>query len=258
LGLAHLRAFLGRHRNIALDRIAGQAISNVRRGASRRVLRAPIQISEPRMDLTNPSRCRHSGSDSRRASPEDSRCTPSCHGHPEGKLEKLSTNSPPLQCVILLYKRKTFMPFCTQCGNRVDQTAAYCAQCGKAQRGPTVPPSQDLLDGLSERTASILCYIPVFGVIPSIIFLASQKFRHNQRVRFDGFQSVYLFVTWLIVSSAGPFVVIGVPFHRSLSSLFETLLSLCWIFLLIKAAQSEQVHLPILGDLAARSASEQL
>ena len=150
------------------------------------------------------------------------------------------------------------MPFCTQCGSRVEDTASYCAQCGKAQ--PRVnAPSQDLnhrspwltifSKASSEHRASILCYIPVFGVIPSIVFLASQKFRHNQRVRFDGFQSVYLFVAYLIVSSVG---------HRGLASIFETLLTICWIFLLVKAAHNERVHLPILGDLAARSASEQL
>lgn len=155
------------------------------------------------------------------------------------------------------------MPFCTNCGNRVEQAASFCANCGTAQprsgsQSFNAQPAQDLLDGLSERTASILCYIPVFGVIPSIVFLASQKFRHNQRVRFNAFQSVYLFVTWLIVSSAGPLVMLGLPFHHSLVSLFETLLTICWIFLLVKASQAEQVHLPILGDLAARSTSEQL
>jgi uncharacterized membrane protein len=151
------------------------------------------------------------------------------------------------------------MPFCTNCGNRVDPSAAFCANCGTAQpRAGGQQPAQDLLEGMSERTASILCYVPVFGVIPSIVFLASQKFRHNPRVRFNAFQSVYLFVTWLIVSSAGPLITLGMPFHRSLASLFETLLTICWIFLLVKASQAEQVHLPILGDLAARSASEQL
>jgi len=149
------------------------------------------------------------------------------------------------------------MPFCTHCGTRVDQSASFCANCGTAQpraAGPTPDP----LHGISGRTASILCYIPVFGVIPSIVFLASRKFRYNQRVRFDAFQSVYLFVAWLIVSSAGPLIFLGLPFHHSFASLLETLLTFCWIFLLIKASQSEQVHLPILGDLAARSTSEQL
>jgi uncharacterized membrane protein len=31
-----------------------------------------------------------------------------------------------------------------------------------------------------------------------------------------------------------------------------------WIYLLVKAANEEQVRLPIIGDLAARSAAEQL
>jgi len=149
------------------------------------------------------------------------------------------------------------MPFCTNCGNRVDESASFCANCGTAQPRSAAQ-AQDLLHGISDRTASILCYIPVFGVIPSIVFLASQKFRYNQRVRFNAFQSVYLFVAWLIVSSAGPLIFLGLPFRHGFSSLLETALTICWIFLLIKASQSEQVHLPILGDLAARSTSEQL
>lgn len=157
------------------------------------------------------------------------------------------------------------MPFCTQCGTQVGDTAAYCGHCGTAQPHPagssgsrsTPPPSRDFLDGLTERNASILCYIPVFGIIPSIIFLSSQKFRHNHRVRFDGFQSIYLFVAYLIVSSAGPFFLFGL-FHRRTGNILESLISLCWIFLLVKAAQNEQVRLPIIGDLAERSASEQL
>ena len=57
---------------------------------------------------------------------------------------------------------------------------------------------------ISDRTASILCYIPVFGVIPAIIFLAVQKYRTNPRVRFDAFQSLYLFVAFLVVSVVLP------------------------------------------------------
>jgi uncharacterized membrane protein len=147
------------------------------------------------------------------------------------------------------HDKKKAMPFCTNCGKQVDQSASFCANCGTAQPR-AAGQAQDLLHGISERTASILCYIPIFGVIPSIVFLASQKFRYNQRVRFNAFQSVYLFVAWLIVSSVGP--------HRSFASLLEALLTICWIYLLIKASHSEQVHLPILGDLAARSTSEQL
>jgi uncharacterized membrane protein len=40
--------------------------------------------------------------------------------------------------------------------------------------------------------------------------------------------------------------------------LLKAVLFVCWIYLLIKATQQEQVRLPIVGDLAARSTMEQL
>lgn len=152
------------------------------------------------------------------------------------------------------------MPFCTNCGTNVDSRASFCYRCG-AQQPRSSTQFTDLLDSISNRTASILCYIPVFGVIPAIVFLASHKFRGNSRVRFDAFQSLYLFVTWLIISSAIPALVFtghgwGVP--GALLGVSKVILFVCWIYLLVKAAQEQQVHLPILGDLAARSTTEQL
>jgi uncharacterized membrane protein len=152
------------------------------------------------------------------------------------------------------------LPFCTSCGNRVDAQAAFCSNCGTAQPRQAAQ-FTDFLDSISNRTASILCYVPVFGVIPAIIFLASQKFRRNIWVRFDAFQALYLFVTWLILSSALPTLISGVPgfgFEHALFALVKLAVVLCWIYLLVKAAQTQQVRLPILGDLAARSAYEQL
>jgi uncharacterized membrane protein len=168
------------------------------------------------------------------------------------------------------------VPFCTNCGNKIDAGAAYCAYCGAPQprggaappRGGAAPPGAppppqygDLVEGISDRTASILCYIPVFGVIPAIVFLASQKFRNNARVRFNAFQSVYLFVTWLIINSAIPAFMIGMHdwgMEHALFGMLKAVLFFSWIYLLIKATQQEQVKLPILGDLAARSTTEQL
>ena len=40
--------------------------------------------------------------------------------------------------------------------------------------------------------------------------------------------------------------------------LLKLALLVCWIYLLVKAANQQDVRLPILGDLAARSATEQL
>ncbi len=152
------------------------------------------------------------------------------------------------------------MPFCTNCGASVDPTAAYCSHCGTRQPQAS-PPFTDFFDGMSERTASILCYIPVFGVIPAIVFLASQKFRSHARVRFNAFQSLYLFVAWLILSSAVPVLIMGLPgwgVEHAFVDAFKVVLFVCWIYLLVKAAHMEQVRLPIIGDLAARSTMEQL
>lgn len=152
------------------------------------------------------------------------------------------------------------MPFCTNCGASVHHNAAFCTNCGAAQPR-TASTSTDFLEGMSDRTACILCYIPVFGVIPAIVFLASQKFRTNVRVRFNAFQALYLFVAWLIISSAFPILLLGSP-GWGVAHLFVGALKLaifiCWIYLLIKAAQEQQVRLPIIGDLAARSTTEQL
>lgn len=152
------------------------------------------------------------------------------------------------------------MPFCTNCGTSVDSSAAFCYHCGTAQPRPAAQ-FTDFLDGLSDRTASILCYIPVFGIIPAIVFLASQKYRANSRVRFDAFQALYLFVAWLIIASAAPtllFAASGWGVEHIIVGVLKVTIFVCWIYLLIKAAHEEQVRLPLIGDLAARSTTEQL
>ena len=155
------------------------------------------------------------------------------------------------------------MPFCTNCGTSVGENAGYCHNCGAQQTetGRETGNTQNF-SSVSDRTAAVLCYIPVFGVIPAIIVLASQRFRKNPRVRFDGFQALYLFVAWLIVSSAAPTLLFsGLPgsgIEHAMLALAKFALFICWVYLLIKAAQEQQVRLPIIGDLAARSTIEQL
>jgi uncharacterized membrane protein len=157
------------------------------------------------------------------------------------------------------------MPYCTSCGSEVAGSAAFCANCGRAQPGgkrytsPTTVASP--FDNISPRTASILCYIPIFGVIPAIVILASQRFRRDLKVRFNAFQSVYLFVAWLIVSSAMPVILLGMPgwgVEHGMLELIKLGFLVCWIYLLVKASHNQQVHLPIIGDLAARSTTEQV
>ena len=159
------------------------------------------------------------------------------------------------------------MPFCTQCGNAVEPQALFCRNCGAPQKPNATgrvqtPPQTDFLHGISDRTACILCYIPVFGIIPSIICLAAHRFRTNYRVRFNAFQGLYLFVAWLIVTSAIPSLLWnalpGQGVEHALLDLVRLALIFCWIFMMAKSAQEQQVSLPVVGDLAARSAQEQL
>lgn len=153
------------------------------------------------------------------------------------------------------------MPYCTHCGAQVDARASFCHNCGTGQPRRSAP-AEDFLGGMSDRTACILCYVPVLGIIPAIIILASQRYRTNVRVRFNAFQSLYLFVAWLIVSSAAPTLLFvnfpGWEAEHALIALLKVAMFVCWIYLLVKAAHQEQVKLPIIGDLAARSTTEQL
>jgi len=63
------------------------------------------------------------------------------------------------------------------------------------------------------------------------------------------------------VSTAIPifqFGLMGGGLERFMLEMLKLVFFVCWIVLLIKAAQEQQLHLPIIGDLAARSTSEQL
>ena len=150
------------------------------------------------------------------------------------------------------------MPFCTQCGNTVHPLDVYCAKCGGRQ---PAAPAADPLAGISPRTASLLCYIPVLGWIAAIVVLASSRFRQNATVRFNAFQGLYLFVAWLIVDQAlgwfFAFPYSGGHFHHVVPGLFKLAIFIAWIFMIVKVAHDERYKLPIVGDLAEKSMSEQ-
>ena len=153
------------------------------------------------------------------------------------------------------------MPFCTQCGNQVQQTDLFCARCGARQSAQAPPPGRpDVLGGVSSRTASMLCYIPFLGWLASIVVLASPRFHDQRDVRFHAFQGLYLFVVWLIVEMVvGPF---GRHFPgpnpmRLMAGLLHIGVLMAWIWMIIKTAQQEMYRLPLLGELADRSLAEQ-
>jgi uncharacterized membrane protein len=161
------------------------------------------------------------------------------------------------------------MPFCTQCGHQASDSDAFCANCGKPQTGPGVPkpprpggpvftgPAPDLLAGVTPRTAAILCYVPAIGWIAAIFVLASRKFKENHLIRFHAFQGLYLFAAWLVVDWVIDPIVRTMPGpHVPTEMLLHGALLAVSIFMMVKASHDEAYVLPIIGELAQRSATE--
>jgi uncharacterized membrane protein len=149
------------------------------------------------------------------------------------------------------------MPFCSQCGNQVAGADVFCGRCGSRQHaGPSRPsPGTDPLAGINPRTASIFCYIPGVGWIASIIVLASDRFRHDRAVRFHAFQGLYLFVAWLMEDWVLRPLFGRIPeFH--IHRIIEAVLLGMSIFMMVKASHDEAYALPLLGELAQKSVTE--
>lgn len=150
------------------------------------------------------------------------------------------------------------MPFCSQCGTEVRAIDQYCRRCGARQ--PVTPPAPDYLQGVSPRTAAMLCYVPIAGWIASIVVLASTRFRDDRKVRFHAFQGLYLFVAWLLVDwVARPIfgAIPGIPLPVSPLRVLHAVILVAWVFMMIKVSHGEAYHLPIVGELAERSVAEQ-
>jgi uncharacterized membrane protein len=128
--------------------------------------------------------------------------------------------------------------------------------------GASKQPGPEELWGITPRTASLLCYVPMAGWICAIVVLATERFRNNQVVRFHAFQGLYLFVAWLLIDMVlSPLLffpgVEGFPPRRILTACLHLGVYAAWIFMIIKVAKDEMYKLPLLGELADRSVSEQ-
>ncbi|HSP69536.1 MAG TPA: hypothetical protein VLN48_17560 [Bryobacteraceae bacterium] len=169
------------------------------------------------------------------------------------------------------------MAYCVQCGQAVGGSDKFCAKCGTPQAGvgsgaasgrpsrgySTAGRVQDFWSNISHRNAALLCYIPWVGWIAAIAVLASDRFRAEKRLRFHAFQGLYLFAAWLMVEwliapmLAFPASTVGFPFYRSVSQILHLIIVGAWIFMLMKVSHDVDYRLPIIGELADRSVSEQ-
>jgi uncharacterized membrane protein len=157
------------------------------------------------------------------------------------------------------------MPYCSQCGNQVREADVYCTRCGFRQPVPAPSSPNVSSDAVSDRTACILCYIPFFGWVVSIIVLAAQRFRGHQVVRFHAFQALYLFVAWLLVDwVVQPIVMVGPHFWfrdvwphtlglTTVVKLLELAIILVNSYMMLRVNDRERLRLPLIGDLAEKS-----
>lgn len=181
------------------------------------------------------------------------------------------------------------MPYCTQCGNQVAPSDVFCGSCGTRQqeasagetrstgfgagtasfgpqasagagdkaRGTFESTADSFSSSMTPKQASVFCYIPWVGWIASIVVLASNRFRDDKDVRFHAFQGLYLFVLWLFVDWVFPGFFYGIDGMRTAGKLMKLGVVVGWILMLVKTSQGQMLRLPVIGELAERSASEQ-
>jgi uncharacterized membrane protein len=96
------------------------------------------------------------------------------------------------------------------------------------------------------------------GWIAAIIVLAAQRFRHVPAVRFHAFQGLYLFVAWLMNDQVLKWALAPISHLHHLHDLVSAVLLAMSIFMMVKASHDEAYSLPLFGELAQRSISENL
>jgi uncharacterized membrane protein len=166
---------------------------------------------------------------------------------------------------------------CPVCHNEVAAQAAFCGHCGApiaAAAAGAVPPQAAYIpppvagypppgsaapsSGLSANAASALSYV---FLIPAILFLVIEPYNKIPLVRFHSFQSIGLFIVWVVMwifSVVISMVLIFIPVIHLLLIPIHLLIGLglfiTWLVCVLKASKGEWFKLPIIGDFAMKQA----
>ncbi len=159
------------------------------------------------------------------------------------------------------------MAFCSKCGARIEDQAAFCPQCGQPRTGaPSGTPSGTpggtpspaagaTQVGLPENAAGALCY--ALWWITGIIFLLIDN---RPSVRFHAAQSIVVFggltvVNFLfsLIFGAGMFfggVWVGLSAGWLLVTIVHLLGFVLWIVCMVMAAQGKRFEIPVAAGIA--------
>jgi uncharacterized membrane protein len=95
--------------------------------------------------------------------------------------------------------------------------------------------------------AGALAYVTI---IPAIVFLVLEPFNRKRFVRFHAFQSIFVYVAWIIIGIGLSFVGF-IPF---LWTIVRLAMFVILLILALKAYQGKMFKLPVIGDLAEQQA----
>jgi uncharacterized membrane protein len=166
------------------------------------------------------------------------------------------------------------MAVCAKCGASLSESTAFCASCGtqvmraapqpQATRGgPSPLAGWPVREGsIPSNVAGALAYL--LGLITGIIFLRMEPYNRNPFVRFHAFQSIFLFIFYMMLFMAWN-ALVGILFAAGVSSAWSVIfyfryyvlrvaLGALQLFVIYKALRGDRFSLPIIGPLAAKQA----
>ena len=93
-------------------------------------------------------------------------------------------------------------------------------------------------------------------IIPAVVFLLSEPYKDSSFVRFNCWQSIYLFGVWLVVDFVAGLLQSLMPAASLLTMSFLQMAMLgffvLWLTVVAKAYCGKQVLLPVIGKLAEK------
>lgn len=98
-------------------------------------------------------------------------------------------------------------------------------------------------EGMDPKLAGLLCYIWIVG----LVFLITSK---DKFVRFHALQSLFLGIAFAVISG----VIMFIPIVNFFSWILWPLYMVLTVLMMVKAYAGEKYKLPIIGDMAEKSA----